>query len=379
MQVVSGGFSMTKRILAISNHASFLGGGEHSFLGLISRLPEDYRAIAAVPCEGELAKKTSAAGIATEIVPLAPLNPLSSAGVIQSTLKFVKICRNRNIDLIYANGSRAAFYGGLVGHLCSIPAVWHCRVIDSDPYLDAIITRLCRHIVVNSRATSLRFSRRLRDKIDIVHNGLDLKWLREEGIAGPEMINAGWISILMVSRVSRWKRHDVLLEAFERTAGMEKDAHLICVGGKDPSDPDWWNELQKRTALSPFTERIHWIGHVEDVRPWYRAAAVMVLPSNREPFGRVVVEAMASGLPVIATRSGGVPEIVTHMRNGILVPENDPDAVARALMDLIRNKALWNLISREAEQAANFFGIESHVEKMVRIFRRVSDDQGRDY
>lgn len=362
---------MIKRILAISNHGIMLGGGEHSYLDLISHLPEEYPVIASLPSEDALSKRIRERGISTAIIPLPHINPTCMRQMVKSILQFRNVCKAQNINLIYANGSRAAFYGGIAGRLCSIPVIWHCRVSEFDPYLDFMLIRIVDHIVVNSKATALRFPARFHAKIDIVYNGFDLKWLREATISKPTWINDEWISILVVARVSRWKRHDLVLAAFEKIALTEKNAHLICVGEKDYSEPAWWDELQEKTKCSSFSQRIHWIGAVDDVRPWYRAASMMVLSSINEPFGRVVVEAMACGVPVIATQSGGIPEIITHMQNGILVPENDIDAIAEAIMKILHDKTLEKRIIEEGLQRAERFSMDLHIERMVNIFTEV--------
>ena len=362
---------MAKRVLAISNHATFLGGGEHSYLDLISHLPGEYPVIASLPSEDVLSKKIRESGISTVIIPLPRINPAYIFHMTKSIWRLRNICKAERVNLIYANGSRAAFFGGVVGRLCSIPVIWHCRVSGSDPYLDFILIRMVNRIVANSKATAFRFSSHFRGKIDVVYNGFDLEWLKEQNVTMPVWIQNDWISILVVARVSRWKRHDLILSAFEKIAIVEKNAHLICIGGKDHSEPDWWNDLQEKTKNSPFSARIHWVGAVDDVRPWYRAASIFVLSSVNEPFGRVVVEAMACGVPVIATQSGGIPEIMTHLQNGMLVPENDASAISEAVKKILHDESLKKRIVAEGLKRAEQFGIDLHVERMVKIFNDV--------
>jgi glycosyltransferase involved in cell wall biosynthesis len=362
---------MAKRVLAISNHATFIGGGEHSYLDLISRLPEEYAVMASLPSENVLSRKTRERGIATIINPLPRINPVYISQMAKGIGKLKNICRAESINLIYANGSRAAFYGGVVGYLCSIPVVWHCRVSEPDPYLDFILIRMVHRIVANSKATASRFPSYFQGKIDVVYNGFDLEWLRDPNITKPSLIKDGWIFILVVARVSRWKRHDVILSAFEKMALTEKNAHLICVGEEDHSEPTWWDELQNRTIKSRFSERIHWIGVVDDIRPWYRSASMMVLLSTNEPFGRVVVEAMACGVPVIATRSGGIPEIITDMQDGMLVPENDADALYEAAMKILKDESLKKRLTEGGFKRAGHFSMHAHIQEMVKVFTKV--------
>lgn len=364
-------------MLAISNHATFIGGGEHSYFDLISHLPENYPVVASIPSDNELSKKVREKGLDTFIIPLPPISPMSIRRMAKTIFQFRSLCKDRNIHLIYANGSRAAFYGGMAGRMCSIPVVWHCRVGGPDLSLDGILLRLVDRVIANSRATATRFPLRYKKKIETVYNGFDLGWLRDADIKKPAWVEDNWTVLLVVARVSRWKRHDLVLAAFEKVAQTAESIHLICVGGKDLSESAWGDEMQARTRRHPFSDRVHWIGSVDDIRPWYRAASMLVLPSANEPFGRVIVEAMASGVPVIATASGGIPEVITHMQNGILIPEHDDDALYRAIMNVLLDNRLRNRIQQEGYKRSDHFNISWHVEKMLSIFNDVMNESGR--
>lgn len=358
-------------IIAISNHSFMLGGGEKSYLDLLSHLMEAWNILAVVPGEGELADRLRQNGIKTEIAALPKIRPWYVLSMLLSFKRYFYLFRTYRPELVYANGSRAAFYGGIIGRTLKIPVIWHCRVSERDPYFDFMLIRLVNRVIANSKATASRFPSYFQFKLDVVYNGFDLEWLKESHITKPAVIKKNWISILVVSRVSRSKRHDVLLSAFEKIALSQKNTHLICVGGKDHSDPAWWEQLQERTINSPLSNRIHWIGAVDDVRPWYRGASMMILPSANEAFGRVVVEAMASGVPVIATRSGGIPEIVTHMQNGILVPENNVEAISEAIMKLLQDESLKKRLAEEGLKHAERFSMDLHIERMVKVFMEV--------
>jgi glycosyltransferase involved in cell wall biosynthesis len=107
---------------------------------------------------------------------------------------------------------------------------------------------------------------------------------------------------------------------------------------------------------------------VDDVRPWYRAASVLLLASNNEGFGRVVVEAMSSGVPVIANRSGGVSEIINHGLDGILVTSENTKEITEAIKKFIDNEELRDRIKRGGKNRARFFDLPKHVTKMVDVF-----------
>ena len=142
----------------------------------------------------------------------------------------------------------------------------------------------------------------------------------------------------------------------------------MCLGTKDHLDPEWWDELHKRSSRSAFTERIHWIGQVEDIRPWLRSAFLLLLASDGEPFGRVLVEAMACGVPVIATRSGGIPEVVREGMDGLLASPGNAEELSEGILKLLGDTAFRDRIAESGRERAENFSIENHVHKMVQVF-----------
>jgi glycosyltransferase involved in cell wall biosynthesis len=345
-----------------------VGGGEHSFLECLSHLPDGWDILAVLPDEGELREKLKIKGIATCLVPLPPIRPWLAYDMVSCLRSFLQLCKTAQPQLIYANGSRAAFYGGATGRFMGIPAIWHCRIADRDTYLDHILTRLCTYIIVNSQATAKRFGPNLLGKIRLVYNGVNIQWLREEGVKSPDSVQALEKIILVLARASRWKRHDIALTAFETIASQHQKIHLFCVGDIDPGDTEWWEFLQEKATTSPFSDRIHWIGRVDDVRPWLRAASLLLLASENEPFGRVLVEAMACGVPVVASRSGGVPEIVRDGKDGILVEPGEAGLMAEAISRVLEDDDLKRRLSMSAIEQAKLFSLDAHVKQMVQVF-----------
>jgi glycosyltransferase involved in cell wall biosynthesis len=143
---------------------------------------------------------------------------------------------------------------------------------------------------------------------------------------------------------------------------------LVCIGAIDKFETDWWRHLQEQGAQSLVSDRIHWIGQVDDIRPWYRAASVMVLASDNEPFGRVIVEAMASGVPVIANLSGGVPEIIRNGQDGILVTPGKYKEIADAITKVLDDESLRRRLVHFAHERVKLFDLGRHVQILVEVF-----------
>ena len=120
-------------------------------------------------------------------------------------------------------------------------------------------------------------------------------------------------------------------------------------------------------------DRIHWLGAVDDPRPWYRAAWVLVLASESESFGRVLVEAMGSGTPVIATTVGGIPEIVRDGQEGLLFSPGSSEQLANAIKKLLKEESLRMRLAQAAFRRADSFGLDLHIQNMLRSSMRCAD------
>jgi len=345
-----------------------LGGGEHSFFDLLCGLPERWIPIVSVAGDGLLVTRLRRRSIQVEMAKIPPIRPWRLVQVLVSIKSYCDFCIKHKVAVIYANGSRAAFYGGLAGRILRIPVVWHCRITTKDPILDFMLLKIVNRIVANSKATAKRFQAKHQKKITIVYNGIPIRWFRQEQVGLPCEYKADWKTILLVARLSKSKGHNLAIDAFERLAESDAKLHLVCVGEKDHHQSSWWDYLQKRSANSRFSERIHWLGAVKDVRPWYKVARLMIFPSESESFGRVLVEAMTCGVPVVATRGGGVPEIVRNDREGILVTQREANALANAMIRVLNDDILKHRIIRAGRERANLFDIGIHVRKMVGIF-----------
>ena len=359
---------MTKHFIAISQHSRMLGGGEHSFIEVLSLVRERWKTLAVIPAAGELARRLACHELEIKIVPMPAVRPWNALDAFVALRAIRSVCRQTDAQLIYANGTRAAVYGGLVARCLKLPLVWHCRVAERAPIADRLLTGLCTKIVVNSHATARRFAGNVRQKVSVIYNGFDLAQLRRKPSAGPAVIQDSWKTILTVGRVSRLKRHDLILAAFEAIAGADPDLHLVCVGDRDRHEENWWQALQEKTGRSAYSDRIHWIGKVDDVRPWYRAAAVMVLASDHESFGRVLVEAMSVGLPVVATRVGGIPEIIRHGQDGLLVPAGEAGPIARSLQTILSDSDLRQRLVESGRMRSERFDRRLLAEKIIQLF-----------
>ncbi|GMR00094.1 MAG: glycosyltransferase [Zetaproteobacteria bacterium] len=357
------------RVAFTSGFVDFVGGGEYSLFDLMTHLPENVTPCLLAPAEGELSARAEKEGIAWYAVPMPPIG----LGSLPALWRWKKLISDIRPDVLHANNSRAAFYAGLIGKMMHVPVLFHCRVTEPDARLDRWLVRLVDGVIANSHATADRFSAWPGLKVWTVHNGVDVSMWHPVSKCKSEKPFGAEQMILVVARVSRWKRHDIALDVFEHLSETMPGLHLVCVGGKEATDVAWWDALQQRTSDLRNGDRVHWVGGVDHaaLENWYATADVMVLPSDDEPFGRVLVEAMAMGVSIVAFDGGGVPEVVQHGKQGALLPHGDVDGMTAAVAKLLGDTEMRAAMGNAGRKRAKKFSVQAHVESMCRLYQEL--------
>jgi glycosyltransferase involved in cell wall biosynthesis len=169
------------------------------------------------------------------------------------------------------------------------------------------------------------------------------------------------------------KGHDILLRALQKT-DPSIDLRLVIA-----SDGPERNSLERLTAELGLTARVHFLGYFGDISRVYRSSDMVALASRGDAFGLVLAEAGFFGLPVVSTKVGGIPEVIADGVSGILVPPDDPDALAVALTRLAKDAGYRRMLGEAARtrvermfrtrrMAAEF---QETYERLVRIDRRM--------
>lgn len=179
--------------------------------------------------------------------------------------------------------------------------------------------------------------------------------------------------ILAVGRFSREKAHIDLIRAFERLRQIAPDSPAWLVfAGDGPERP----HVEAAASEAGLAGRVVFAGHQSDIAPWYALARVVALPSHSEGSPNVLLEAMAAGVPVVATEVGGVPEIATHEENALLVAPGNAEAMARAILRLLTDAGLAKqLTANAAARIAERYTPESYQRALIGIYREVLDQR----
>ncbi|MEX2380772.1 MAG: glycosyltransferase family 4 protein [Opitutales bacterium] len=245
-------------------------------------------------------------------------------------------------DIVHVNDDATMLIWGLAARQCGIPLLWHVRQSMGSFLSDRIRSHLADQLVFNSKATAKRLpSRRASPRQRIIHNVVDTRRYypsadrREHkkrlGVS-PERVLIGFVGNLMLRKRPEW-----MVQAGVDLLAEGCDAEIVIVG-KDYSDGSYTEKLRKLAEAGGAEKRIHLLGYRSDVPDIMRALDIFALPSIAEPFGLVVIEAMASKAAVVATNDGGVPEIVENGCTGVLTSREEYKAFLQALRMMVCNE-----------------------------------------
>ncbi len=362
------------RIAYVEHHGDIVGGGQFSLLVLMRHL-RNFEAICWCGFAGSMSTAVRTADIPLYICSMPALSPRRGIAICAALWRLARAVRQQHIDILHANGSRSMFYAGLVGFFTGVPVVWHVRIALADGYWDRFLALWARRIVAISAAVRERFVGAVAGKIAIVHNGVeiesfakaDAKYWRGQWGEGPV--------VGMVAQLIPWKRQGDFIDAMAQVAQAYPAARFVLVGDEPESGGNYGADLRARAAAVGLIEKFIFTGFCRDIAPVFAAFDIAVLCSEDEPFGRVLIEAMAAGKPVVATRGGGVPEIVVEGETGFMVAVADVDALARAVEKLLANPPMARAMGIAGQERARaFFSVQAHVEKIEALYAEILED-----
>ncbi len=281
---------------------------------------------------------------------------------------------NTNADLIHAGfpSPYNAFCASIVGILKRIPAVltWHndlppvtsaARLIVNthDRLVLPIYIRTFKRIISTSKkyVETSRILEKYFEKVRIVPNGVDCEAFRPDldpSTIGQRSNLSGKKIVLFVGALSKWHSYkglDILINALAIASRLRRDIALLVVG-----DGTLKPTYQKLTSELNLTDRVAFAGNVsdQDLPSYYAASDLLILPSKdrSEGFGLTILEANACGKPAIGSDVGGIPDVIHHEYNGLLVPPSNPEALSAAITRLIENDSLRREMGRNGRRFA---------------------------
>lgn len=281
--------------------------------------------------------------------------------------------RAMDIALLHCNDNPIRdYYGIAAARQSGIPCVSHIRSMrigDASPRLMPEIVAGVTRFVANSRYAAEFWVERVGlpvSRMTVIPNAVSLD------TPEPSNLRRWWVGdrrepvIGCVANFTDGKGHEFLLESFGDVVRLLPHAGLLFVGD-GPRRPS----VERRVRELALTASVAFAGYDDRARAIMAACDVLVVPSATEAFGRTVLEAMAIGTPVVATRVGGIPELVVHGENGLLVEYGDTDAMTHAIIRLVRDADLAQRCVVAGRRTAAQWSVERHVQAISALYEEV--------
>ncbi|MGE5530817.1 MAG: glycosyltransferase family 4 protein [Bacteroidota bacterium] len=385
------------RRIGFLDHAEDIGGAEQSLLELVPQIDRrryepiimhsaaanwvnqpalaDVRHVAAVQSSAVLGAKRD------ELKPGVLASWQHLHGSRRLALSLRRTILEDHIDLVHTNALKSHLLGGLAARLARRPVVWHMRDILTEPAARKWLLQAARminpYVIAISEAVAEQFAP-LRDRLQlrVVHNGIPLDKFRPEapppGLREELGLSERDQVVLVVGRLTPWKGHRTLLEAMKLVRERHPRARLLVVGAVTFWEAAYESELRAKAEAEGVADIVQWLGFRYDVAEVLRLCDVFVLPSVGEPFGRAIVEAMASEKPVVGIRAGGVPEVIKDGETGLLVRPHDPQELALALSRLLDDPEQARQMGEAGRRRANrYFDIRRVAREVQEVYVEV--------
>ena len=374
-----------KRVLHVHTLPVWSGSGINTYLNMRDMQSEGFVSELACAPGGRLTDAVEAAGMAVQPVRYFcdRTHPVKD---VLAVFELVQIIRRGNYDLVHTHNSKAGFIGRLAARLVHHPAVVHTihgfSFHDRAPilqrklfiYLERLAAGWCHGMIaISDVLVSWAEEVGIRPKCPIhtIYSGIEVEEFQRPvdrvGVRRGLGLRETKLVIGVVAKLWEGKGHADLIRAVSLLHKQGHEVQLL-VAGEGPLEAD----LRKLSGDLGVAADVVFAGFRTDIPELTEAVDIAVLPSHFEGMGRVLLEAMARGKPVVATTVGGIPEIVLHEKTGILVPPGNAEQLAGALERLICDRALRSELGhRGRDRIDDCFSSRRMVEETAEVYRQV--------
>lgn len=367
-------------------HTDLVGGGiERMMVTLAAHTQADEVGICWCPAnhpepsEGAL-RELAEARVTLHRIPPPFLSP-------RYPVRLARVIRRLRPDVLHLHGASIGVIGGIVGRMMHVPAIVytehlehskHARWLQSSREMTAGLPHWTVFVSDRSfeRAVDSGPLGRIAGRASVIHNGIDLSPYRQAAneetraaIRRELGVDKGVTTVGCVGLLWEAKGQEYLIRALAELEGVA----LLLIGSG--TDADRLRALAREQGVA---EGVRFLGWRHDVPHILHALDLYVQPSLTEGLPLAVVEAAAAGLPIVASEVGGIPEIITHEHDGVLVPPGDPDALAAAIQRLLDDPKQARRLGENARRTAfERFSAEAMAEHYMALYEELMATSGR--
>jgi glycosyltransferase involved in cell wall biosynthesis len=286
----------------------------------------------------------------------------------------VRVLKEKDVRVVHCNHPYAYVIGGIAARCAGVPCIWHFHDVWEPGWITSCFMLSARllpdQLVANSEATAMRLPRGWRPPLRIIYNGFNFAEFRRAQGKDPSEVRRefgvapGAVLIGYVSHLAPYKGQAVFLRALGEVVKAFPSVRALVVGGLRKSFEHFPQELRELSSRLGVSGNVHFTGIRRDIPDIMAALDLFVCVSATEEFNCVMVEAMCMGKPAILSNVRGESVVVRDGVTGLLVPPNDPDSLARALVRLIQDEGLRRRLGAAGRR---------HVEETFPIEKEVAE------
>jgi glycosyltransferase involved in cell wall biosynthesis len=366
------------------DHTARLSGAELALLRTLQAL-DGVDAHVILAEDGPLVERLLEAGVSVEVQPLGRralevrrdavggslLASREAARVAAYSLRLARRLRHLRPDIVHTNSLKAAFYGGLAGRIAGVPVISHIHDRIAEDYLPSSAAQLTRRVLGYFPRAVVVPSNTVAETVG--RPAAVIPWGTPTPAVRGSRNPARPLTVGIVGRVAPWKGQHVFIDAFAR-AFPDGDARAVVVGAPlfGADEERYLADLHGLAGRRGLSGRVRFTGFVDDVAAELADLDVLVHASVvPEPFGQVVLEGMAAGLPVVAASPGGPAELISDGEDGLLYEAGDADALAGALHTVAHDTALRLRLGAAAQRRSRDFGLGQVADRVRKLYDEV--------
>lgn len=370
--------------VAYIDHTAKWSGGEVALFNILTHIGEQIDPLVILAEDGALAERLREKGMDVRIIPLDEsirsrgrnaVNlgaPAAAFKLLAYGRKLAPLLKAEKVDCVHTNSLKSALYGAIAAKIAGVPLIWHIRDHIGAPYLKPIVAKgirllsrlLPNGVIANSHSTLNALELPRSKKTLVVYSAFAKAIGNGIGMRDQKDFN-----VLLVGRLAHWKGQHIVLEA-AKSFKNEPRVKFWLAGDALFGEEAYKQELLQKINNDELTN-VSMLGHVDDIQGLMNTADLLIHTSvTPEPFGQVIVEGMAAGLPVIASNEGGPVEIVVQGETGLLIEPGDAAILAESIKWMLdhpeeRRRMADNGMKRVKEH----FVIENTVKDIVDYYK----------
>lgn len=353
------------------------GGAEAALRHLISEKPGHLECAVVFLEAGPMVDEMRDLGAAVHVLEAGRVRQVHRYGA--TVVRLARLLKRERADVAVGWMTKGHIYVGPAALLAGIPAVWnHVAVPSPGSLVDRAATVMPARLVLTCSREAMVAQALLwpRRPVELVYPGVELAVFDPDRLPPPASMRqklglpVEGPLIGTVARLQQWKGVHVLVEAMRLVIRRHPEAHCVIVGGKHALEPDYPRRLQELIDSLGLADRVRMVGLQRNAAGWMQAMDVVAHTSDREPFGIVVIEAMALGKPVVAGSEGGPTEIITPGVDGLLAPYGDAGSLAEAIVRLLDDPGFATRLGAAARARAEEFSTARYAQGIYSALSR---------